>query len=139
MVAPVPRLEDLMQIYKYQGEETCAADGMCQVKCPVKINTGELIKSIRAEELGTATRASKIANVCTSPSHHVPLRISFPAGGGRLHPPLPGGNGGRHGDRHGKGCCGLSGVWAEAMCAHVLCMTAPLRQTWRVTLCDSDM
>ena len=62
MCAP-PRLEELMQIYKYQGEETCAADGMCQVKCPVKINTGELIKSIRAEELGTATRANKIASV----------------------------------------------------------------------------
>lgn len=62
---PRARLEELMQIYKYQGEETCAADGMCQVKCPVKINTGELIKSIRAEELGTATRASKIASVRT--------------------------------------------------------------------------
>jgi L-lactate utilization protein LutB len=52
-----------MQIYKYQGEETCAADGMCQVKCPVKINTGELIKSIRQEEMGTNTRASKLVAV----------------------------------------------------------------------------
>ena len=37
--------------YEYQGDATCAADGMCQEKCPVKINTGELIKSIRAEEI----------------------------------------------------------------------------------------
>ena len=63
VVVSWPRLTELMEIYKYQGEETCAADGMCQVKCPVKINTGELIKSIRAEELGTATRANKIASV----------------------------------------------------------------------------
>ena len=40
--------------YAYQGDATCAADGMCQEKCPVKINTGELIKSIRAEELKAA-------------------------------------------------------------------------------------
>ena len=32
-------------------ENTCAADGMCQEKCPVKINTGELIKSLRADAL----------------------------------------------------------------------------------------
>jgi L-lactate utilization protein LutB len=59
----VCRLEELSSIYKYQGEETCAADGMCQVKCPVKINTGDLIKSIRKEELGQASRASKLAMV----------------------------------------------------------------------------
>ena len=33
------------------AENTCAADGMCQEKCPVKINTGELIKSLRHETL----------------------------------------------------------------------------------------
>lgn len=27
--------------YEYDGDATCAADGMCQEKCPVKINTGE--------------------------------------------------------------------------------------------------
>merc|ERR1719454_2852949 len=32
------------------AENTCAADGMCQEKCPVKINTGELIKSLRKED-----------------------------------------------------------------------------------------
>ena len=58
------RLQDLSSIYTYQGEETCAADGMCQVKCPVKINTGELIKHIRHEQLGSPqTRAQKTAMV----------------------------------------------------------------------------
>jgi len=32
-------------------ENTCAADGMCQEKCPVKINTGELIKTLRQNTL----------------------------------------------------------------------------------------
>ena len=60
----VCRLKELSSIYEYQGEETCAADGMCQVKCPVKINTGDLIKSIRKEQLGQESRASKTAMVC---------------------------------------------------------------------------
>jgi len=33
------------------AENTCAADGMCQEKCPVKINTGELIKTLRQNTL----------------------------------------------------------------------------------------
>ena len=44
------RLDELESVYKYQGAQTCAADGMCQVKCPVKINTGEMIKHLRAEK-----------------------------------------------------------------------------------------
>lgn len=64
------RLQEMSSIYTYQGEETCAADGMCQVKCPVKINTGDLIKSIRKEQLGQDSRASKTAMV-HSPYPHL--------------------------------------------------------------------
>lgn len=35
--------------YHYDGLETCAADGMCQTACPVLIDTGELVKRLRAE------------------------------------------------------------------------------------------
>lgn len=52
------RLADLRAAYVYDGEATCAADGMCQEKCPVKINTGELIKSIRADQMEAWPRAS---------------------------------------------------------------------------------
>ncbi|KAK9818314.1 hypothetical protein WJX72_010431 [[Myrmecia] bisecta] len=55
------RLKAFETIYAYQGEQTCAADGMCQVKCPVKINTGEMIKSVRAEQLKEWKRASGAA------------------------------------------------------------------------------
>ncbi len=52
------------QLYDYAGESTCAADGMCQEKCPVKINTGELIKSLRAEHMKDDRVTSGWAMVC---------------------------------------------------------------------------
>ncbi|MDL9978751.1 FAD-binding and (Fe-S)-binding domain-containing protein [Microbacterium sp. ASV49] len=36
--------------YRYDGVETCAVDGMCQTACPVLINTGDLVRRLRAEE-----------------------------------------------------------------------------------------
>ena len=59
------RLGDFEKSYDYDGDATCAADGMCQVKCPVKINTGELIKQLRSDELegGDHPRATKGAMV----------------------------------------------------------------------------
>lgn len=35
--------------YRYDGVETCAVDGMCQTACPVLINTGDLVRRLRAE------------------------------------------------------------------------------------------
>jgi D-lactate dehydrogenase len=56
------RLDQFLSMFTYEGNSTCAADGMCQVKCPVGINTGELIKSIRERELRDASSATKGAN-----------------------------------------------------------------------------
>lgn len=36
--------------FVYPGIQTCAADGMCQAACPVGINTGDLVKRLRATE-----------------------------------------------------------------------------------------
>ncbi|KRV79876.1 FAD-binding and (Fe-S)-binding domain-containing protein [Pseudomonas citronellolis] len=44
--------------YQYQGIDTCAATGLCAQRCPVNINTGELVKKLRGEQAhhaGTAT------------------------------------------------------------------------------------
>ncbi|TXK18681.1 FAD-binding and (Fe-S)-binding domain-containing protein [Homoserinibacter sp. GY 40078] len=35
--------------YDYDGVQTCAVDGMCAVACPVDINTGDLVRRLRAE------------------------------------------------------------------------------------------
>ena len=42
-------LRELESEYAYDAVETCAVDGMCQVACPVSINTGDLMKRLRAE------------------------------------------------------------------------------------------
>ncbi|MEU7817223.1 FAD-binding and (Fe-S)-binding domain-containing protein [Pseudonocardia sp. NPDC049154] len=45
-------LAELERDYEYDGIDTCAADGMCQTACPVLINTGDLVKRLRAEQAG---------------------------------------------------------------------------------------
>lgn len=43
----------LAKSYKYAGNETCATDGLCALNCPVKIDTGKLIKKLRKEKIGS--------------------------------------------------------------------------------------
>lgn len=45
---------ELDRAYEYDGVQTCAVDGMCQTACPVRINTGDLVRRLRAESRGTA-------------------------------------------------------------------------------------
>lgn len=40
---------ELRSSYVYDGVQTCAVDGMCGVACPVDINTGDLVRRLRAE------------------------------------------------------------------------------------------
>lgn len=44
-----PVWQALEKEYEYEGLETCAADGSCQLACPVGIDTGALVKELRAE------------------------------------------------------------------------------------------
>jgi len=44
------RLAELKKIFEYQGERTCATDGLCAISCPVSIDTGKLIKDLRASQ-----------------------------------------------------------------------------------------
>jgi D-lactate dehydrogenase len=56
------RLMELERGYIYMGDETCAADGLCAVACPVEINTGEHTKELRAKTARrTARRAAALA------------------------------------------------------------------------------
>lgn len=41
----------LAKSYKYSGDDTCATDGLCAISCPVKIDTGKLIKNLRSEKV----------------------------------------------------------------------------------------
>jgi D-lactate dehydrogenase len=54
-----PLRRTLLEEYEYDGLDTCAADGSCQLACPVGIDTGKLVKELRAE--GHSERAEKRA------------------------------------------------------------------------------
>ncbi|WP_439333263.1 FAD-binding and (Fe-S)-binding domain-containing protein [Vibrio aquaticus] len=38
---------ELESVFEYQGIDTCAATGLCAARCPVGINTGDLVKQLR--------------------------------------------------------------------------------------------
>ena len=51
-VGDVALLTELQDEYEYDAVDTCAVDGMCQTACPVLINTGDLVKRLRADNAG---------------------------------------------------------------------------------------
>jgi len=68
------RLDAMRAEYEYAGLDMCAADGMCQEKCPVKINTGELVKTIREEKLRVASpMANTVANTIAANFYYFDL------------------------------------------------------------------
>jgi D-lactate dehydrogenase len=53
---------ELEKAYQYDGVDTCAVDGMCQIACPVSIDTGDLIRRLRTESHGPLKKVTwKIA------------------------------------------------------------------------------
>jgi len=60
------RQETLTNSFDYYGNQTCATDGLCALSCPVDIDTGDLIKHLRTENLKPST--SSIASVI---AHHI--------------------------------------------------------------------
>lgn len=43
------RAAEMQKLYKYYGIETCATDSLCNLHCPVKADTGKLVKELRYE------------------------------------------------------------------------------------------
>jgi len=43
-------IKDLRKVFEYQGLDTCAATGLCAERCPVGINTGDLVKKLRTNK-----------------------------------------------------------------------------------------
>jgi D-lactate dehydrogenase len=52
-----PVREALVDQYRYDGEQTCAADGSCRLACPVAIDTGKVIKELRVRAHGARAEA----------------------------------------------------------------------------------
>ena len=72
---------------RYSVVDTCAADGMCQTACPVGIDTGVLVKGLRADAAGPVTRAgasvaarhwgavTRTASMALTVASHVPAAV----------------------------------------------------------------
>jgi D-lactate dehydrogenase len=45
------RLATLVKQYRYQGDQTCAGDGLCATSCPMGINVADLTHLVRQEAL----------------------------------------------------------------------------------------
>ncbi len=80
------RLAELEKDFVFQGDESCAGDGLCETSCPVSIDTGKYIKQIRAanrssfgkkigrftgEHLGLVTSSASIALGMVGGMHHL--------------------------------------------------------------------
>ena len=50
-------VSELEKEQRYQVIDTCAVDGMCETACPVRINTGDLVRRLRSEEAPAVARA----------------------------------------------------------------------------------
>src|SRR4051794_9298375 len=59
--SPVQRA--LLEQFEYDGIQTCAADGTCQIACPLGIDTGKLVKGFREREHGARAQqqAARVA------------------------------------------------------------------------------
>lgn len=53
--------ESLKQDYAYRGVDTCAATGLCAQRCPVGINTGDLVRKLRSVNADNTRTANWLA------------------------------------------------------------------------------
>jgi D-lactate dehydrogenase len=94
-----PVQKALLEEYEYDSLDTCAVDGSCQLACPVGIDTGKLVKGLRAAGHGERTerRALRIAKRwgVVEGAARAGLRLGGPLArrtkrGRGLPPPAPG-------------------------------------------------
>jgi D-lactate dehydrogenase len=64
------KLQNLVKGFRYEGEGSCAGDGLCATTCPLSIDTGVMIKHIRARNNARRRPGNPIA---TWISKHFPL------------------------------------------------------------------
>jgi D-lactate dehydrogenase len=97
-------LEALLEEYDYDALQTCAADGICGLHCPVGIDTGKLVKRLRAAQHGRVAERVALSAARHWDSVESAARASLRAGR-------------TVGDRAGSS---LSGLAREALGAELL-------------------
>ncbi len=76
-----PLRKALLEEYEYDSLETCAADGSCQLACPVGIDTGKLVKELRGEGHGGRAEAAALAAAKRWKTVEAVSRLSLRLGG----------------------------------------------------------
>jgi D-lactate dehydrogenase len=56
------KYQQLQHDYQFLGIDSCAATGMCEMQCPVGINTGDFIKALRKENYQHSIIKKQLAN-----------------------------------------------------------------------------
>ena len=74
-------LRGLVKEYSYQGEKTCAADGLCSMSCPMGINVGDMTHLLRQE--GTPPESGTY-RIWSFASDHFPMVKGIVRGALRL-------------------------------------------------------
>ncbi len=53
---------EIERLFHYHGIDTCAATGLCAQRCPVGINTGDLVRKLRGQQADKTGTANWLAN-----------------------------------------------------------------------------
>ncbi len=81
--------------FTYDGEDTCAVDGMCSTSCPLSINTGSLIRELRSQSASPFFKYSwtlaarhwstftQLASLSLKVANIIPFVNKYPTGGNR--------------------------------------------------------
>ncbi|BAN50670.1 FAD-binding and (Fe-S)-binding domain-containing protein [Metapseudomonas resinovorans] len=75
---------ELERAYHYQGIDTCAATGLCAQRCPVGINTGDLVRKLRARDAHHAGSADWLAGHFATALKGVRLTLTVATGARRV-------------------------------------------------------
>lgn len=75
---------ELLKTYQYQGIDTCAATGLCAQRCPVGINTGELVKKLRGQAAAHGQAANWLAEHFTTALRGARLTLAAANGARKL-------------------------------------------------------
>ncbi len=64
LIGQIEEAKEYKDLYQYGGIDTCATCSLCSTVCPIKINTGDLTKHLRAEQILSSVNkiASSISN-----------------------------------------------------------------------------
>jgi D-lactate dehydrogenase len=72
----------LLEEYEYDALETCAADGSCQIACPLGIDTGKMVKELRTAQHGERAEKAALAAAkrwgAVEKASRVALRVGGP-------------------------------------------------------------